>query len=355
MSDDAGPTVDLEAGEREEPNVGAQADAGLDPPLDAVQAGAADGDRLLERYRVMARIRAFEEAVGERFRGGDIHGFVHTSIGQEAAAAGVCATLRGGDYMTTTHRGHGHCLAKGADAMAMMAELFGRETGSCHGRGGSMHLAQADLGILGANGIVGAGIPIAVGGALAAQTAGAGAVAIAFFGEGAVHSGAFHEAVGLAVAWQVPVIFVCENNHYAEFTPSRGAWGSPALVDRAASYGLPAISVDGNDVFAVEDAVKPIVAAARAGEGPAFVELVTYRIGGHYEGDATPYREDDEVTRWRAADPLTRARKALEALGRLAEADQIDTEAHAEIDDAVSTALQAPYPDPVTVLEFVRA
>jgi TPP-dependent pyruvate/acetoin dehydrogenase alpha subunit len=331
------------------------ADAGPYPSLDAVSASAEDGDRLLERYRTMARIRAFEEAVGERFRGGDIHGFVHTSIGQEAAAVGVCATLRDGDYLTTTHRGHGHCIAKGADATAMMAELFGRETGTCHGRGGSMHLAQADLGILGANGIVGAGIPIAVGGGLAAQAAGQGAVAVAFFGEGAVHSGAFHEAVGLAVAWQVPVIFACENNHYAEFTSSHGAWGSPRLVDRAGSYGLPAITVDGNDVLGVEQSLEPLVAAARGGEGPSFVELVTYRMGGHYEGDATPYREDEEVTRWRAADPLTRARLALGALGRIDEADAIDADAHDEIAAAVSEALQAPYPDPSTVLEHVRA
>jgi TPP-dependent pyruvate/acetoin dehydrogenase alpha subunit len=327
----------------------------VDPPGAPVHARPGDLERLLGRYGTMARIRAFEEAVGRRFRDGDIHGFVHTSIGQEAAATGACAALRDGDYLTTTHRGHGHCLAKGADATAMMAELFGRETGTCRGRGGSMHLAQADLGILGANGIVGAGIPIAVGAALAARSAGAGAVAVAFFGEGAVHSGAFHEGVGLSVAWQVPVIFACENNHYAEFTPSEGSWNGPSLVDRAASYGMTAISVDGNDVFAVEDAMSELVAAARAGEGPAFVELRTYRMGGHYEGDATPYRPDDEVERWRSADPLARARAALEPLGALDRADALDAAAAAEIEAAVDEALAAPYPDPASVLENIRA
>lgn len=339
------------ARQNEGPSPGGRAD----PPVAAVAASAGDVDRLLERYGTMVAIRVFEEAVGERFRKGDVHGFVHTSIGQEASAAGVCATLRDGDYLTTTHRGHGHCLARGADPTAMMAELFGRESGTCRGRGGSMHLAQADLGILGANGIVGAGIPIAVGGGLAARLAGAGAVAVAFFGEGAVHSGAFHEAVTLAVAWQVPVIFACENNGYAEFTPSAGRWGGPTLVDRAASYGLPAGSVDGNDVLAVEQALAPLVDTARRGGGPAFVELVTYRIGGHYEGDATPYRDDNEVVRWRRADPLVRARAALDALDQSAAADRIDATAAEEIAVSVAAALAAPYPDPATVLENIRA
>lgn len=296
----------------------------------------------------MARIRVFEQAVGQRFRNGDIHGFVHTSIGQEAIAAGVCSLLRDGDYLTTTHRGHGHCLARGADPTAMMAELFGRETGSCRGRGGSMHIAQADLGILGANGIVGAGIPIAVGAALAVRASAAGGVAVSFFGEGAVHSGAFHEAMVLAVAWQAPVVFVCENNHYAEFTPTAGAWNGPTVTSRAASYNLPAITADGNDVFVVEASVGPLIEAARAGGGPQFAELVTYRIGGHYEGDATAYRDEAELALWQAADPLLRAGVELGV-----EADTILEEARQEIEAAVLTALDAPYPDPATVLENV--
>jgi TPP-dependent pyruvate/acetoin dehydrogenase alpha subunit len=313
-----------------------------------------DHERLVTAYRTMARIRRFEEAVGTNFREGNVHGFVHTSIGQEAVATGVCGLLEEGDYLTTTHRGHGHCLAKGADPTAMMAELFGRDTGSCRGRGGSMHLAQPELGILGANGIVGAGIPIAVGGALAARAAGAGAVVVAFFGEGSVHTGAFHEGISLAVAWQVPVLFACENNQFAEFTASTGSWGGPGLVERAQSYGLPAISVDGNDPMAVEDAVGPVIEAMRGGSGPAFAELRTYRMSGHYEGDATPYRDETEVELWRKRDPLTLVREALVGLQRADGLDAIDREVEAEIDAAVADALAAPYPDPSTVMEYVR-
>ncbi len=302
----------------------------------------------------MARIRAFETRVGRNFREGNIHGFVHTSIGQEAVAAGACAALRPRDLITTTHRGHGHCLAKGADPMAMMAELFGRETGTCRGRGGSMHLAQADLGILGANGIVGAGIPIAVGAALAAQAADEGTVAVAFFGEGAVHCGAFHEGLVLAVAWQVPVVFVCENNGYAEFTASAGAWGGPEPVERAAGYGLPAQAVDGSDVMLVEAAVKATVEDARAGAGPTFLEMRTHRLGGHYEGDAQVYRDEEELDLWRAShDPVGQLRSALEEAGH-GEAARVAWEAaEAEMDTAVEQALAAPYPDPATVLDYV--
>ncbi|MEA2252484.1 MAG: acetoin:2,6-dichlorophenolindophenol oxidoreductase subunit alpha [Solirubrobacteraceae bacterium] len=310
-------------------------------------------DELLERYRLMARIRAFEEQVGRHFREGNIHGFVHTSIGQEAVAAGTCAQLRRSDLLTTTHRGHGHCIAKGADPAAMMAELFGRETGTCRGRGGSMHLAATDLGILGANGIVGAGIPIAVGAGLAARKAGDGTVAIAFFGEGAVHSGAFHEGVGLAVAWRVPVIFVCENNQYAEFTASDGAWGAPPLVERAASYGLPASTVDGNDVAAVQAATAGAIDAARDGGGPAFLEMLTYRMGGHYEGDAEPYRLPGELDEWRARDPIARAGALLADAGKGDAADAALGDAAAEMEAAVTLALEAPYPDPSSALEDV--
>jgi TPP-dependent pyruvate/acetoin dehydrogenase alpha subunit len=315
--------------------------------------GESDGALLLERFRMMARIRAFEERVGRHFRDGDIHGFVHTSIGQEAAAAGACAALRRSDYLTTTHRGHGHCIAKGADPAAMMAELFGREDGTCHGRGGSMHLADAGLGILGANGIVGAGIPIAVGGGLAARRQGDGDVSVAFFGEGAVHCGAFHEGLVLAVAWQAPTIFVCENNHYAEFTPSEGAWGGPGPVERAASYGMPAMAVDGNDVGAVETAMGAAVAAARGGSGPAFLELRTYRMRGHYEGDAEPYRASGELEEWLQRDPISRARAILAESGREAEAEQALSEAETEMDAAVESGLAAPYPDPATLMEHV--
>ncbi len=310
-------------------------------------------DTLLERVRTMARIRAFEEQVGRQFREGNVHGFVHTSIGQEAVAAGACACLNRDDYLTTTHRGHGHCIAKGAEPTAMMAELFGRESGTCHGRGGSMHLADASLGILGANGIVGAGIPLAVGAALAARREERGQVAVAFFGEGAVHSGAFHEALVLAVAWQAPVIFVCENNHYAEFTPSEGAWGGPAPAARAASYGLSATTVDGNDVVAVEATTAAAVESTRTGNGPVFLEMLTYRMRGHYEGDAEPYRPEGELAEWSGRDPIARASRLLEDAGRGAEAEAVVGAAEEEMAAAVEDALQAPYPDPATVMEHV--
>jgi TPP-dependent pyruvate/acetoin dehydrogenase alpha subunit len=236
----------------------------------------------------------------------------------------------------------------------MMAELFGRETGTCRGRGGSMHLAQADLGILGANGIVGAGIPIAVGAALAAQAAGDGAVAVAFFGEGAVHCGAFHEGLVLAVAWQVPVVFVCENNGYAEFTDSSGGWGGPDPVDRAAGYGVPSQSVDGSDVVLVEAAVRAAVERARAGGGPTFLEVRTFRLGGHYEGDAQLYRDEEELDQWRAGhDPVMQLRATLEQAGEGEAARAAWESAEAEMDAAVEQALAAPYPDPATVLDYI--
>lgn len=314
-----------------------------------------DPETLRERLRTMARIRAFEEQVGRQFREGNVHGFVHTSIGQEAVAAGACGVLDRGDFITTTHRGHGHCLAKGADPEPMMAELFGRETGTCHGRGGSMHLADAGLGILGANGIVGAGVPIAVGAALAARREKAGRVALAFFGEGAVHCGAFHEGMVLAVAWQAPVVFVCENNHYAEFTPSAGAWGGPGLLERAAAYGVPALRVEGNDVGKVEAAVRAAVNSARAGAGPAFLEMLTYRMGGHYEGDAEPYRVEGEREEWAERDPIAAVDATLAAAGQDGVAQSVLEEARQEMEAAVRSALAAPYPEPEAVMEYVGA
>ncbi len=313
---------------------------------------ARDTERLVERFTTMARIREFELRVASHFREGDVHGFVHTSIGQEAVAAGACAPLTEADFITTTHRGHGHCIAKGADPAAMFAELFGRATGICGGKGGSMHIAAADRGILGANGIVGAGIPLATGAGLAARASG-NKVAVAFFGEGAVHSGAFHEGVVLAVAWRTPVIFVCENNAYAEFTRSEGAWGGPPLLERAAGYGLPAAQVDGNDVVAVEDAVRAAVETARGGGGPAFIEAQTYRIGGHYEGDPVAYREETELEQWKGRDPLARAASRLADAGAEVDTEAIVRAAALEMDAAVEQAKAAPYPDESTMLEDV--
>jgi TPP-dependent pyruvate/acetoin dehydrogenase alpha subunit len=315
----------------------------LAPPL---------SDRLVERFTMMARIREFELRVAVHFREGDVHGFVHTSIGQEAVAAGACAPLTENDFITTTHRGHGHCIAKGADPTAMFAELFGRATGICGGKGGSMHIAAPDRGILGANGIVGAGIPLAAGAGLAARASG-DKVALAFFGEGAVHSGAFHEGVVLAVAWKAPVIFVCENNHYAEFTRSEGAWGGPPVLERAAGYGLPTEQVDGNDVVAVEDAVLAAVESARGGGGPAFIEAQTYRLGGHYEGDPVAYRDEAELEQWKEHDPLALAGSKLVEAGADIDTEAIVRAAAEEMDAAVAEAKSAPYPDESTVLEDV--
>ena len=306
---------------------------------------------LTDLFTTMCRIRAFEERVGRRFREGDVHGFVHVSIGQEAVAAGACAALRRDDWLTTTHRGHGHCLAKGADPTAMFAELFGRASGLCHGKGGSMHIADPRLGVLGGNGIVGAGIPLAVGAALTCRVRRGDAVAVAFFGDGAVHSGAFHEGVTLAVGLHLPVVFVCEDNGWAEFTPS-GRWGGPAPAERARGYGLAAETVDGNDVLAVHEVAQRAVAHARQGDGPIVVEAHTTRLHGHFEGDAEAYRPEGQVLELQGRDPLTHARHAL---GDDARAAAIERAAEEEMDAAVAAALAAPYPEPDAVLEDIYA
>lgn len=300
-------------------------------------------------FETMARTRAFEERVAFHFRHGAIHGFVHVSLGQEAVAAGVCAALRPDDVLTTTHRGHGHCIAKGADVTAMMAELFGRQTGICRGRGGSMHIADPRLGILGANGIVGAGIPLAVGAGLSAKLLDDGRVAVAFFGEGAVHCGAFHEGVTLAVAWSLPVLFVCENNGWAEFTAS-DRWRGPSLLERAVSYGLDAEAVDGCDAEAVWRAACPLIAGARTGR-PGFLEARTVRMSGHYEGDPQSYRPESERASLAERDPLAVLRGRIDpdvAAKTLARAEL-------EMDAAVDTALDAPLPAVQSVLADVYA
>jgi TPP-dependent pyruvate/acetoin dehydrogenase alpha subunit len=313
-------------------------------------------DTLLADLRTMARIRAFEERVSRYFREGQIPGFVHVSIGQEAVAAGICGVLTDEDKITTTHRGHGHCLAKGADPEAMMAELFGRETGTCRGRGGSMHIADASIGILGANGIVAAGLPLAVGAGLAALRQGSGAVAVAFAGEGTVHSGSFHEAATLAVLWRAPVIFVIENNRFAEFTDSDAMWRGAPLVERAEAYGMAAAQrIDGNDVAAVRAAAEAATATCRAGQGPVLIEAMTDRVHGHYEGDAVAYRDPDELAAAQERDPIARAAGELQDAGRAAEAQAVLDAAAAEMDAAVAAGLDAPWPDPSTVLENVYA
>src|SRR3954469_6283741 len=252
----------------------------------------------------MLVIRGFEERVAVLYRDGEVPGFVHLSIGQEAAAVGACWSLRPTDVITSTHRGHGHCLAKGLDARGMFAELMGKDEGTNRGRGGSMHIADPTRGIFGANGIVAAGLPIAVGAATAAQLRANGGVTVAFFGDGAIAQGAFHEAVNLAAVWGLPVVFFCENNGYAEFSPAATQPAAPPEL-RAAGYGVDYVAVDGNDVEAVASAMHELVAGLRdGGGGPVIIEATTYRWHGHYEGDPQRYRTPEELGEWQARDPL---------------------------------------------------
>jgi TPP-dependent pyruvate/acetoin dehydrogenase alpha subunit len=308
--------------------------------------GPAEPALALELFSVMALIRAFETRVAELYRDGDIPGFVHTSLGQEAVAAGVGAALEPDDYLATTHRGHGHCLAKGIDVDGMMAELFARADGLCRGKGGSMHVADPARGVLGANAIVGASMPLAVGAGLSSKLRGQGRVAVAFFGEGAVNQGSFHEAVNLAAIWNLPVLFVCENNIYAEFTDSRRMTRVPSVVERTAAYGVPASSVDGNDAEAVHAAAADGAARCRDGRGPVLLEAETYRWHGHYEGDAQPYKPEGEASGWRERDPLIVAsarlvEAAVESEDRLAEL-RAETEAIVEAAVGVARAADPP-------------
>lgn len=307
---------------------------------------------LLSAYRRMRLIRTLEERVAVLYAAGDIPGFVHTSVGQEAVAVGALSRVRDDDVITSTHRGHGHVLAKGLDPKAMFAELMGRDTGACRGRGGSMHVADPALGIFGANGIVGAGLPIAVGAAHALKARGAGALVVAFFGDGAVATGAAHEAMTLAAVQRLPVVFLCENNGFSEF--SRTADQHPApLAARAGAYGMPFRTVDGNDVETVDSALSDVYADVRAGGGPWLVEAVTLRWRGHYEGDPQSYRAGEGTP---ADDPLVRARARLAALGvDAAEADQLDDEVAREIAEAEKYAADSPEPDPGTAMAFVTS
>ncbi|MDP1819131.1 MAG: dehydrogenase E1 component subunit alpha/beta [Acidimicrobiales bacterium] len=303
----------------------------------------------------MVLVRRFEERAAQLYRDGAIPGFVHLSIGQEATAVGACWPLGRDDIITSTHRGHGHCLAKGLDPESMFAELLGRETGTCHGRGGSMHIADPGLGIFGANGIVAAGLPIAVGAATAAVVRGDGRVVVAFHGDGAVAQGMFHESVNLARVWSLPVIFFCENNHYAEFSAEAAQHGA-SLKDRASGYGVDHIAVAGNDVSAVAAVMTDLISDVRTGRGPVIVEADTYRWHGHYEGDPQRYRTATELDDWKQRDPLLIAREQLTAMGCAApELDALDVELAVEIDAAALAAAEGAEPDPATLLDFVTA
>jgi pyruvate dehydrogenase E1 component alpha subunit len=303
---------------------------------------------LLEWYRQLVLIRQFElRAIDER-RQGLIPGFIHPYIGEEACAVGACAALNRDDVITSTHRGHGHLIAKGGDVRYMMAELAAREAGYCRGKGGSLHMTDFDLGILGANGIVAGGIPMAVGAALAfkmqAASTGAGLrVALAFFGDGATNEGAFHEALNLAGLWRLPVVFFCENNQYGEGTPQHKQAPVTQLSKRAESYAMPGVTVDGNDVLAVYEATQQAVERARRGDGPSFIEGVTYRYRGHYEGDPQVYRSREEVERWQARDPIPRFRRILVERGINEEQiEAVEGQVLALIEEAVAFARSAP-------------
>ncbi|TYL55487.1 2-oxoisovalerate dehydrogenase [Nocardioides sp. BGMRC 2183] len=314
-----------------------------------------DRTDLAHLHREMLRIRKFEERASVLYRDGVIRGFVHLSIGQEAVPVGAAAALRPDDVITSTHRGHGHVLAKGLDVTGAFAELFGRETGTNHGRGGSMHIADPGLGIFGANGIVGAGVPIAAGAATAALLRGDGKVAVSFFGDGATSTGAFHEGATLAGDWRLPLVMLCENNQFSEFTGTH--MKRPELMEaRAAAYGMTFHRIDGNDVVAMADAMDRIVADVRNGSGPAFVEAVTFRSRGHYEGDQLKYRDQVLADAWAERDPILLAERRLEAEGwapaRIAAVrDGVD----AEVDSAVEAALAGPEPSRGALFDYVGA
>ncbi|MEM2463539.1 MAG: pyruvate dehydrogenase (acetyl-transferring) E1 component subunit alpha [Candidatus Bathyarchaeia archaeon] len=314
-------------------------------------------EKLVEMYRLMVKIRLFEEKVFELYAENLVPGTIHLYTGQEAVAVGVCSALRKDDYITSTHRGHGHCIAKGADVKRVMAEILGKKTGYCKGKGGSMHIADFSIGMLGATAVVGAGIPIAAGAGLSIKLRGTDQVVACFFGDGASNQGTFHEGINMAAIWSLPVIFVCENNLYAMGTRQSMVMRIENIADRAAAYGIPGVVVDGNDVLAVYEATLKAAERARKGEGPTLIECKTYRHRGHSRVDSAKYRPREEVEAWLAKDPIKRFREKLLGLNVLTETEiqQIDREEAAEIEEAVRYAMESPYPAPEEALEDVYA
>ncbi|KYG70947.1 thiamine pyrophosphate-dependent dehydrogenase E1 component subunit alpha [Planococcus maritimus] len=312
---------------------------------------------LTHLLKQMWQIRFFEEKVDEFFAKGMIHGTTHLAVGQEASAVGSIAVLQERDKITSTHRGHGHCIAKGAEVNRMMAELFGRTTGYCKGKGGSMHIADVDKGNLGANGIVGGGFAIATGAALTSQMKNEGYVVLCFFGDGASNEGSFHEALNLASIWKLPVVFVCENNQYGMSGPAKEMMNVEDVAKRAAAYGVPGKVVDGNDVFDVMNGVGEAVERARNGEGPSIIEAKTYRWKGHSKSDAKKYRTREEEQEWRAKDPIARLRDALIGEGLLTEesAAEIKAAAKKEIEDSVEFSKASPMPTIEDLMEDIYA
>jgi len=316
-----------------------------------------DAAKLKEIYTNMVKIRFFEERAITEYRKG-LPGFIHSSIGQEAVPAGVCAFLREDDYTITTHRGHGDIIAKGAQLDRMMAELFAKKTGYCKGKGGSMHIADVSRNILGATGIVGDGLPIAAGVGAALKMQNLDTIMVAFFGDGATNSGAFHEGIGLATAWSLPVLFVCSNNQYQQSTPTRDYTRLTDIADRAKGYGIPGISVDGNDAIAVAEVAREAIEKCRKGEGPIFIVANTYRTVGHHMGDpGTSYRPKEEVEEWKKKDPIKRLRQQMvqNKTATDAELDEIEQNVLRELDEAVKFAQESPEPTPEEALEDIYA
>ena len=314
-------------------------------------------ETLLGMYRKMLTIRRFEERAAELYAAGRMPGFVHLYVGEEAVATGVCASLTDRDFITSTHRGHGHVIAKGGKTELMMAELYGKATGYCKGKGGSMHIADVDLSILGANGIVGAGQPISVGAAFACKYKKTDAVAVCFFGDGASNRGTFHEAMNMASSFKLPVVFVCENNMYGISNYQKHHMNISDIADRAGAYGVPGVSVDGNDVIAVYEAASEAVARARRGDGPSIVECKTWRQRGHFEGDPAKYKDPEEQKAWLAKDPIPRIEAKLIELGMATQADldQMRAKVNEEIEAAVKFAEDSPEPGDDELLTDVWA
>ncbi len=310
-------------------------------------------ERLLGMYRSMVRVRLFETKVGKLFAANQIPGFVHLSIGQEGSSVGACSALRSDDYITSTHRGHGHMIAKGADIHRMMAELFGKKDGYCKGKGGSMHIADFGIGVLGANGIVAGGFPIAVGAGLSAKLRKTDQVTMCFFGDGASNRGPFHEALNMAAIWKLPVIFMCENNQYASTTSASYSLSVTDVSTRAAGYGMPGLTVQGNDILKVLRAVTKAVKRARKGEGPSLVEAKTYRYKGHHEGDPQRYRSNEEIEKAMENDPIDQFKNYLSQKGFLSARKEkaLVKEIEKEIEEAVSFAEASPFPEPEEALE----
>jgi pyruvate dehydrogenase E1 component alpha subunit len=312
-------------------------------------------DKLVEMYKRMLEIRFFEEKVFDLYAQNLVPGTIHLYLGEEAVAVGVCSVLRKDDYITSTHRGHGHCIAKGAELKRTMAEILGKKTGYCKGKGGSMHIADFSIGMLGATAVVGAGLPIAVGAGLSIKLRKTDQVVACFFGEGASNQGTFHESINMASIWKLPVIFVCENNLYAMGTRQSRVMAIENVADRAVAYGIPGVVVDGNDVLAVYEITQKAVERARKGEGPTLIECKTYRHKGHSRVDPAKYRPREEVEEWLAKDPIKRFKEKLLQINTLTESEiqQIEKEVSDEIEEAVKFAVESPYPAPEEALEDV--